>query len=292
MRHPVMPFFSNLTCYHRTTVDAVLSILPKGPPMEHQFITVTCLHCGARFIVAKRCGNRFCADCNGSRRSRIRRHVSSIIEHVQLYPAYRFRFITLTIRSEPDLRSQYLALVAAFRRLRQRSWWRRNVTGGVSFAEVTFNQEHGWHCHLHLIVKSRFLPQATLSAHWQDCSGSSVVDIRLIFSRQIAGYVTKYATKSDLPEHLQLDASRALAGSRLFQPFGSWHGIANAVRPGPQPCKCCGATDWSVQLLHETLDAMILRSTVGCVDDDLAHTRRPPPGGTQAELPIPHALPL
>jgi hypothetical protein len=51
--------------------------------------------------------------------------------------------------------------------------------------------------HLHILVRSGFIPQRWLSAQMRDLVGSPVVDIRLVRSaRQAAAYVSKYIGKA------------------------------------------------------------------------------------------------
>lgn len=240
--------------------------------MKHRYLTIYCTHCGKSFNVPERCGNRFCEVCSGARRRRMINHITEIMARVRTSKQSKLRLVTFTMPSSDDPRRQYKDLVASFRRLRQRVWWKRRVNGGLSFFEVTHNAKAGWHVHLHIIALSKWLPQKELSAQFVKCGGGPICDVRLMYNKNVAGYVTKYALKTTLPEDLQVKASKALAGSRLYQPFGKFHNMAIITKPKPSSCGSCGCSEFMVVLpgmsLFEALNKFpdafppVIRSTI------------------------------
>lgn len=185
-------------------------------------------------VVASLCHDRFCLPCQ-------RLHAHTVASNLQAACQGReIRFVTLTVRHSPEpLRGQMESLYAAFRRLRQRVWWRENVTGGAAFLEVTLSAGDGcWHPHLHVLVEGRWLERSRLSAEWRAVTGDSfVVDVRRPRSLdQTVSYVTKYVTKG-LPTASLLDSDRlvelilAISGRRTILAFGTWRRIRLSARP-------------------------------------------------------------
>jgi hypothetical protein len=106
------------------------------------------------------------------------------------------RFITLTskpgIHQTPDLAAR--ALVDAWARM-YRAARRRWCPGGVEFLAVFEKTKQGWP-HLHILVRSAFIPQWWLSQELEKHTGAKIVDIQLIrHVKKIANYVSKYVAK-------------------------------------------------------------------------------------------------
>lgn len=205
----------------------------------HEFRRIGCTSCGHTFDVPVSCGNRFCEVCNGPRRRRVQNKLSHIVHSAKVPKGYRWRFVTLTIPRSENLRAAAKTLVASFRKLRQRSVWSKRVSGGAYVIEV-IGTPGNWHAHLHVLVLSAYIPQNQLASAWSKCSPGRIVYIQAIPPSAIVKYVTKYVTKSDLAPAYQRDASNALKGFRLFQPFGSLHLIAAGAPLFTYLCPSCG----------------------------------------------------
>jgi len=188
-------------------------------------------------LLCNKCHNRHCQACASEKRrslvAAVRERIAPIRQHV--------RFLTLTLRCQPvPLVDQLDRLLASFRRLRQRVFWRKHCRGGVFFVELKLGENsHAWHVHLHLLVEGEFLKQTDLAEEWHKVTGDSyIVDIRgLHDDAKVASYVAKYATK---PLHANVLRSQphldeciaAVEGRRLVQCFGAWKGIdAAAAEP-------------------------------------------------------------
>lgn len=177
---------------------------------------------------AIRCRDRLCPLC-GARRARVAAGRTEAIVNQLNDP----RFITLTIRSEPvPLVDALDALLLAFRRFRKDPRFRSHISGGVYSIEVTRNAETGlWHPHLHLIADGSYWTQRDLQRCWSDAVGEpSIADIRDVRSRAaraayVAKYIVKPTTVATWPPSAIREFADALRGRRLFQPFGSAHGV-------------------------------------------------------------------
>lgn len=211
---------------------------------KHKFQTFVCMGCGSTITIPISCGNRFCSVCGGHRRRIIRDRVDHLMNSVSLSKGNTFKFLTLTIPNMDDAKDQLLVLQKSFRRLRQRVWWKGVVHGGCSFYEVKKGKDNRYHIHLHCIIESSFVDLKALTEHWKQVSPGQILDIRMISKPAVIHYVTKYTTKSDLSLSDQLHASSVLKGSRLFQPFGSWHSISKQYEAKKCECKECQTSHW------------------------------------------------
>ncbi len=184
-------------------------------------------------IAGSACHDRFCLPC-ANERSRAIAH--NVIERVV---GKQVRFLTLTVRSTGEPLHEVLdKLYTAFQALRRRGFWKRRVTGGVAFLEVTWSPtKRRWHPHFHILLQGKYLLHAQLKALWLEITGdSSILKIKLVHGTEHAArYVTKYASKPfndtflSIPQRLD-EAIVALKGRKLCVTFGSWRGILLARR--------------------------------------------------------------
>ena len=104
---------------------------------HHQFMTVFCSSCGHDHAVPVSCGDRFCPVCSKARSLKIRQRLDKMFRIYPLKPKFAFRFLTLTQPKCPDIKDGAVHLIRAFKRFRNRNFWKRSVTGGAYFLEVT-----------------------------------------------------------------------------------------------------------------------------------------------------------
>lgn len=214
----------------------------------HDYHTVLCGSCGWSVRVPITCGNRFCDVCNGRSRHRTYTRLQSLIDKHPKRKGMRLRFVTLTIPNVTNAEEGFRDLIQSFKRLRQRNYWKKAVDGGAYVVELK-RSASGWHVHLHMLIYSYYIPSPLLSGLWAKVSPGFIVNIRLVKHNRCAGYLTKYLSKGAIPLEQQEEASKALKGSRLFQPFGTWQGIYNAL-PKPKPvCPKCGKRDFHIMEL-------------------------------------------
>lgn len=104
-----------------------------------------------------------------------------------------------------------------------------------------------WHCHIHALIEGSYFPVRAISKLWQAVSPGKIVWITRIPHNAAIRYLTKYLSKPTTPAQVTEEAGRALAGFRMFQPFGRWHGIRVVVPKHHHRCQHCGHTSWTWQ---------------------------------------------
>jgi len=206
---------------------------------SHQYVRIVCIHCGHAVDVPVYCGNRFCNICSSPRKKRVRSRISFLIKKRPLIRGTMIKHLTLTVRNDDNLEKMFKHLIKSFRRLRQRAYFKKSITGGAFVVELT-HKGNKWHAHIHAVIQAYRVEWIRLLEEWKICSkGSTGVYIKNIPPVQAVRYLTKYVTKSELPEDLQIIASDLLKHYRLFNPFGSWHDINNQYEPEPTYCSKC-----------------------------------------------------
>ncbi|MFB6218694.1 MAG: hypothetical protein ABEH77_05875 [Halobacteriaceae archaeon] len=134
--------------------------------------------------------------------------------------------------------------------------------------------------HLHVLADCPYIPQAALSALWDDLTDAPVVDVRRIEERgeqdreSAVMETIGYAAKAPEFETVEAEVAyfQALKGSKLVQPFGDLHGNTPEV-PAFLRCSECDSTPeyWNYErTVNGYHDNMTVE--VGGVDGD-----RPPP---------------
>ncbi|KKL67274.1 hypothetical protein LCGC14_2136620 [marine sediment metagenome] len=172
------------------------------------------------------CKLRWCPSCHASKGHHVREYLRQFIDANR---DTRLRLVTLTLRHSPDpLRDQLDRLRKAFRRLRQRKFWKSCVAGGIGTIEIKRTDAGEWHPHLHIVATGRFIDQDLLSREWlQVTANSRIVDVREVYTHRAAiEYLCKYVTKPPPIENLltlevATDWILGLERSRLLIPFGN-----------------------------------------------------------------------
>lgn len=222
----------------------------------HDFITILCTHCGHIHQIPVYCGNRFCPVCGRHRNNLIEHKLKEFLKGSDLRKHDTYKFLTLTIKNQPDLNQMTNDLISSFRRLRQRRYWRKHVRGGACVIEVT-HKDNDWHVHLHIVLESSFMLRATLQEEWEAVSSGQGVYIRKIHSNQIVHYLTKYLTKDDATIEDQVKMSGILKGRRMFQPFGSWHDPITKIPKKQFKCPECEHCSWYFGNIDQFVDSCI-----------------------------------
>lgn len=185
-------------------------------------------------IAGSSCHDRFCLPCANERAHGIAMNVLAYVQNKTI------RFLTLTLKATQEpLADQLDRLYKSFSELRRRAFWKKRVTGGIAFLELTYNADATiWHPHFHILVEGSFIPHRALKKLWYAITGDSfVVDIRAIRSNtHAAHYVTKYASKpfnnTFLGRPGPLDeALIALKGRKLLMTFGTFRGLQIIDKP-------------------------------------------------------------
>lgn len=227
--------------------------MAKSPPPPHATRRIRCLGCGFTIDIPVDCGDRFCGTCAPRRAFRVRSRLRWLLENTRPPPGYMLKMITLSMPNCKQLHTGVAALIKNFRRLRQRQIWKAHISGGATIIEVK-GRPNNWHPHLHIICYARWIDWHRLQPAWLQISGGSACYISNIGRDAALSYVTKYITKSDVPEFLEYGVGLVLKRYRLFQRFGSWHGVVIPKKKFDYKCHNCGTSDWMPEWM---LDRMI-----------------------------------
>ena len=224
-----------------------LQLYTRGFPVaqltDHEYKSVFCEHCGFTVRVPVYCRNRFCPMCSKARMWKIRSRMTELLRKSQLSSRENYKLLTLTIKNQSDLAPMCKQLLHSFRKLRHRSFWMKCYSGGCFVVEITGVAGY-WHAHLHIIVQGEFCPQSELLRHWRQINKTGGVYIQKINKKGIIWYLTKYLTKEADPASDSSTISEVLKDFRLFQPFGSWHGLIGPYKKRSMPCPDCGCRFW------------------------------------------------
>lgn len=222
------------------------------------------------------CKDRFCVPCAKTRSMVIRENLLAKVD------ARTCRFLTLTIRSKNEpLPDTIDRLYRAFSDLRRLAFWKRHVSGGAAFCEITRNAKSAtWHVHIHALVQGVYVPKRELQACWKACTdGSFIVDIRAIRTeKDVVTYLTKYITKpfsaDVLTDHSSLVESMiALKGRRMCMTFGKWRKFPLTKLPDRPQCVPLCPLNELVALANRGVDAAqkIITELWGRRDDPHPH---------------------
>ena len=243
---------------------------------HHSYRRIVCTSCGFSFDAPIRCDDRFCEVCGRIRRRRIFSRIHQLLKLTTIVRGRWFRHIVLTVPNSPDLKAATEDLLASFRRLRQRSWWKSLVSGGMYVLEVN-GRPGDFHPHLHVIAYSRYLPKRQLSYEWSQCSPGRIVRIRYIRNKRVASYLTAYLSDLKTPRDIRLTISEALRGKRFFSSFGEYHQLISTIPEYNYECPICGSCTW------EPLDRVVRHSH----QPFMPRPGRSPPAGGALTCPPP-----
>lgn len=175
-------------------------------------------------VMTDSCRQRWCPMCAGQKAKFAKESTQRWVQGLE-----KPRFLTLTLRNEPgDLLPQVQFLQDSFRRLRQKTFWKKKVTGGIWFMQVKRGKDSGcWHPHLHILLDGLYLEQGELSDLWDQVTyGSPIIDIRQIRNpEESAKYVARYSARparlgeQSIPDRVEI--IQAMHGKRLSGTFGT-----------------------------------------------------------------------
>ena len=208
-------------------------ILYKSPGNSHLFGIRNCRTyasmkrdrvSGDVVVFSDSCRERWCPMCAGAKAGYAKEQTELWIKSLEAP-----RFLTLTLRNcESNLKSQIEFLQKSFSTLRQRAYWKRNVTGGIWFLQVKRGKNSNlWHPHLHILLDGNKMEHSRLSQLWEQVTfGSPVIDIRRVHdaeavSKYVARYCARPAVLADMPLADRLEVIEALVGKRLCGTFGT-----------------------------------------------------------------------
>jgi hypothetical protein len=188
-----------------------------------------CEETGKYRIVADGCKQRFCPRCSRIFSRRCKDRIDAWTQTLDTTHTERLKMLTLTMKhSKAPLVQQLQNLRRSFRKLRQRSLFKRSMSSGIGVIQVTYNAASDeWHPHLHVLVYGSYIPVGKLSQAWKHAShGSTVVDIRQVReTSKVIDYITRYISRpidfdeAPPPERLR-EFVRTLKGARMLIAFG------------------------------------------------------------------------
>ncbi len=170
------------------------------------------------------CRDRWCVMCCAQKQAYAKDQAAMYIKSL-IAP----RFLTLTLKNnESSLKHQVTFLQQSFSKLRNRAYWKKNVTGGIWFLEVKRGKNsEQWHPHLHILLDGNYMEQGRLSALWELVTyGSPILYItRISDVDHAAFYVAKYSAKpavlKNMPLADRMETIQALFRKRLCGTFGT-----------------------------------------------------------------------
>jgi len=171
-------------------------------------------------IQSNSCRLRFCPMCGDARVSIIAHSCSEFFQKQSFV-----RFLTLTLKhSDLSLAEQIRRMKKCYIKLSRRVGWKKYVTGSVAFLHVKWNENTGWHVHLHILLTGSYLPQKWLSEEWFKVTGDSlVVHVQAAHSDKELGQAIKDFTRYagcpanllKIPAEYQVETIRAFEGIRV-----------------------------------------------------------------------------
>lgn len=171
-------------------------------------------------IQSNSCRLRFCPMCGDARVSIIAHSCSEFFQKQSFV-----RFLTLTLKhSDLSLAEQIRRIKKCYIKLGRRVGWKKYVTGSVVFLHVKWNENTGWHVHLHILLTGSYLPQKWLSEEWLKVTGDSiVVHVQAAHSEKELGEAIKDFTRYagcpanllKIPAEYQVEVVRAFEGIRV-----------------------------------------------------------------------------
>ena len=175
-------------------------------------------------IFGDSCRDRWCVMCCAQKQAYAKDQAAMYIKSLTAP-----RFLTLTLKNnESSLKHQVTFLQQSFSKLRNRAYWKKNVTGGIWFLEVKRGKNsEQWHPHLHILLDGNYMEQGRLSALWELVTfGSPIIYItRISDVDHAAFYVAKYSAKpavlKNMPLSDRMETIEALFRKRLCGTFGT-----------------------------------------------------------------------
>jgi hypothetical protein len=126
--------------------------------------------------------------------------------------------------------------------------WDELVSGGLYGVDIKQKGPSEFNVHLHVLADAAYVPQAALSAEWEDITGDPVVDVRRVYDRSSDESVENvlmetvgYAVKPPEFEELESEVEFTLEakGCPTVHPFGDLHGHGSKGEVAGLICSDC-----------------------------------------------------
>ncbi|GAI02927.1 unnamed protein product, partial [marine sediment metagenome] len=220
-----------------------------------RFMFLVCDDCGAPAVFSNSCNSRICPDCSPEMKKKLIAKYGNSLAHLSKYHIERLKFLTLTgpnVQKLDDKGKVFSELRKAFTKFRHRQPLDKKLKGGLYAIETTVDEVKGWNVHLHALVSMNYHQVACdsmkkckdrkeeikfendhcsvcknkcLRRLWQECSGSTVLDIKKVYDPkgaviEIIGYLLK-AVPLASPEQL-VEWWRAWRNKPYIKLFGEF----------------------------------------------------------------------
>ncbi len=192
-----------------------------------------------------RCKDRLCPVCNSFRASTLARKVEKLGKEMT---NPHMLTITASLENRFDLEVAFKNFKASMKKLkRDKSWFKKYISGGIEHIEVVFNKQTGWHIHSHMIVDLKILRNVYNTVNLPNGYEIDIVkkelevvlervglgvisDIRPVtegYGKEISKYCAKFAL--DIDDERLKEIIMALKGKRMVSKFGSCYGVKEPV---------------------------------------------------------------
>jgi len=220
--------------------------------------------------VYRTCKLSICPKCRKSRAMKISQKFIKRLTRFRLARSIfdrGLRLLTLTIKTDQDLKRSDDFIRKAFVKFRHTKYVRERITSGFAVVEHVFGkkgepyykkgriagyyQETGWHVHIHSLINSRYMDiknlklgkKSKLLNAWNKAVGyHASIDIRRITSHAGAlHYVLGDLVKSNFRTNYDVvEYFLALRGKRMFFTFGKMGELYNLGKGFKLRCPKCG----------------------------------------------------
>ncbi len=241
-----------------------------------KYLVKTCGRHVIERVPTYRCRHRLCPCCAHERtQTAVRRMMPRLSAFAASQPHLRAALLTLTVKSSFDpLETHYAMQRAWFKKLRRSKKWKQYVAAGIVAFDTTFDDQKGWHLHMHALVFLRdYYPQKLIAEQWKKITlgFGLVVDIRAVDElKNGVVEVLKYAMKpADVAEMgvQQVKEFEAMRRKRMFESFGELVGLklpdddeTDGVDDGAcdgEICPCCGDPLFHIFMTHDDLQRQL-----------------------------------
>lgn len=128
------------------------------------------------------CGHKLCPYCTAQTARRRRQKVREAVNRQRLFVGEHLKFITLTITNpEQSLLKTRDLVYQAWTRFRKLKWFKAHILGAAKDEEFTLTAK-GFHYHIHLLARTKYIFYSTLRHHWTECVRSVFEENGLEFS--------------------------------------------------------------------------------------------------------------
>lgn len=156
----------------------------------------------------------------------------------------KYSFITLTLPTKYiSLLTAHEIIDYAWSLFRKRRWFKRHILGGGKAEEFTVHKI-GFHYHIHVLARTRYVHWHDLRDTWTECVKKAFLDAdrdwkvntkdgminaheKTVGSindaiKEVAKYMTKSCSWAQMDQHQLLDACRIRRWPRMFELFGEF----------------------------------------------------------------------